>query len=351
MLINEILEKGELYNASDIHITTEEKLKYRVNGDLITDETLLIDREKMLVILSELKELTGMEMTDIDKKEIDFSFSFGHSRVRGNLFYANKLPAIALRLIPRTIKTIDEWGYPALFKEFCTPDKGLILVAGPTGSGKSTTLAAMLEFINRTRSVHIITIEGPVEYVFDPKHALIHQRELGADTNSFANGLKYALRQDPDVILVGEMRDPETMELAMTAAETGHLVFSTIHTNSAATTPERIVGVFPPHQQNQIAMQLANTLIAVIYQRLLKRKDKKGRIPIIEIMVVNQAIRNLIREKKFHQIESMMQAGAKLGMITFDDALLNAYKKGMIDLEQVKNYARDPIAISRRLMR
>lgn len=196
----------------------------------------------------------------------------------------------------------------------------------------------------------MITIEDPVEYVFKGKKALVHQRELGTDTISFYNGLKYAMREDPDVILVGEMRDAETMELAMTAAETGHLVFSTIHTNSAATTPERIVGVFPPHQQNQIAMQLANTLIAVIYQRLLKRRDKKGRIAVIEIMVVNQAIRNLIREQKFHQIDSMMQAGGKLGMVTFDDALLKAYRNGIVNKEQVKAFARDPQSISRRLI-
>ena len=347
MLIDEILGKGERMNASDVHLTARGNAIYRVDGELIQDK-VLTDDIIMKKILTELQELTGEKFEDSGKKEVDFSFGFGSSRVRGNFFYSNKLPVLALRLIPRTIRTLDDLGYPDLFKEFCKPDKGLILVAGPTGSGKSTTLAGMLEHVNRTRHVHLITIEDPVEYVFEQKNALIHQRELGPDTQSFYNGLKYALRQDPDVILVGEMRDSETMELAMTAAETGHLVFSTIHTNSAATTPERIVGVFPPHQQNQVSMQLANTLLAVIYQRLLRRRDGKGRIAVIEIMVVNQAIRNLIREQKFHQIESMMQAGIKFGMVTFDDALMEVFKKGIIDKDQLQAYARVANAMSRR---
>ncbi|HPB62824.1 MAG TPA: type IV pilus twitching motility protein PilT [Mesotoga sp.] len=347
MLIEELLGKGEKMNASDVHITCRGNVMYRVDGELVQD-VFLTDDIMMRKILSELQGLTNEKFEESGKKEIDFSFGFGSSRVRGNFFYSNKLPALALRLIPKTIRTLDDLGYPELFKEFCKPDKGLVLVAGPTGSGKSTTLAAMLENVNRTRHVHLITIEDPVEYVFEQKNALIHQRELGPDTQSFYNGLKYALRQDPDVILVGEMRDSETMELAMTAAETGHLVFSTIHTNSAATTPERIVGVFPPHQQNQISMQLANTLMAVVYQRLLKRRDGKGRVAVIEIMVVNQAIRNLIREQKFHQIESMMQAGVKFGMVTFDDALVEIFKKGIIDKDQLLSYARDAGSIARR---
>ncbi|MBO8166029.1 MAG: type IV pilus twitching motility protein PilT [Kosmotoga sp.] len=350
MQLNEILAKGENYGASDIHITPGQKVAFRIDGSLFNDNELRPSMENIIQLLRELEEKTGIELTDPVKKEVDFSFSFGESRVRGNLYFSDKLPILALRLIPKKIRTLDDLGYPPLFKEFCSPDKGLVLVAGPTGSGKSTTLAAMLEHINVNRPVHLITIEDPIEYVFESKLALVHQRELGQDTSSFSNGLKYALRQDPDVILVGEMRDAETMELAMTAAETGHLVFSTIHTNSAPTTPERIIGVFPPYQQNQIAMQLANSLLAVIYQRLLKHKSGKGRVPILEIMVVNQAIRNLIREKKFHQIESMMQAGGRFGMVTFDDALINAFKQGDISMEQVKNYARDPEAVTRRLI-
>lgn len=347
MLIDEILGKGEKMDASDIHITSRDYVVYRVDGELIQDK-VLTDDIIMKKILEELQEMAGEKFETAGKKEGDFSFGFGHSRIRGNFYYSNKLPVLALRLIPKTIRTLDDLGYPPLFKEFCKPDKGLVLVAGPTGSGKSTTLAAMIEHINRTKHVHLITIEDPVEYVFEQKNSLIHQRELGTDTQSFYNGLKYALRQDPDVILVGEMRDSETMELAMTAAETGHLVFSTIHTNSAATTPERVVGVFPPHQQNQIAMQLANTLTAVIYQRLLRRRDGKGRVAVLEIMVMNQAIRNLIREKKFHQIESMMQAGIKYGMVTFDDALMEVFKAGIIDKDQLQDYARDANAMARR---
>jgi len=350
MYIEKIVSKAEEMNASDIHLTMDQNIMYRVDGELVQDEELVIEKHVMEKLIDELQSMGKKQLKNVDEKEIDFSFGFGESRIRGNLYFSDKSPVVALRVIPREIMTIDDLGLPKLFKDFCEPDKGLVLVAGPTGSGKSTTLAAMLEYINVRRQVHMITIEDPVEYVFKGKKALVHQRELGTDTISFYNGLKYAMREDPDVILVGEMRDAETMELAMTAAETGHLVFSTIHTNSAATTPERIVGVFPPHQQNQIAMQLANTLIAVIYQRLLKRRDKKGRIAVIEIMVVNQAIRNLIREQKFHQIDSMMQAGGKLGMVTFDDALLKAYRNGIVNKEQVKAFARDPQSISRRLI-
>ncbi len=350
MYIEKIVSKGEEMDASDIHLTVDENIMYRVDGELIQDEDFVVEKQAMDKVIDELQSMSKRQLKNVDDKEIDFSFGFGESRIRGNLYFCDKSPVIALRIIPREIRTIDDLGLPKLFKEFCEPDKGLVLVAGPTGSGKSTTLAAMLEYINVRRQVHMMTIEDPVEYVFKGKKALVHQRELGGDTISFYNGLKYAMREDPDVILVGEMRDSETMELAMTAAETGHLVFSTIHTNSAATTPERVVGVFPPHQQNQISMQLANTLIAVIYQRLLKRNDGKGRIPVIEIMVVNQAIRNLIREQKFHQIDSMMQAGGKLGMVTFDDALLKVYRNGIVSREQVKAFARDPQSISRRLI-
>ncbi len=349
MFIEELVAEGERRNASDIHITSGNPVVYRIDGELAIQNDRLIDSADFNHIISELEELSSVSFKDGNRKEVDFAFSSGISRIRGNFFFSSKTPSFALRMIPRKIKGVEELALPELFKEFCTPDKGLVLVAGPTGSGKSTTLAALLEHINITRKVHLITIEDPVEYVFEPRNTLIHQRQLGRDTASFANGLKYSMRQDPDVILVGEMRDPETMELAMTAAETGHLVFSTIHTNSAATTPERVVGSFPPHHQNQIAMQLSSTLIAVIYQRLLRKKSGPGRIPILEIMILTQGIRNLIREQKFHQIESMMQAGGKQGMVTFDDALIRAFKQGQISETQVKDFSRDPNSISRRL--
>ncbi len=349
MIIEELVAEGEAKNVSDIHITSGSPVVYRIDGELIIQNNRIVDDDDFKKIEAELEELGSVSFKEGRIREVDFSFSSGISRIRGNFFYSSRTPAFALRLIPKTIKGIEQLGLPEMFKDFCTPDKGLVLVAGPTGSGKSTTLAALLEHINITRKVHMITIEDPVEYVFEPKNTLIHQRQLGRDTASFANGLKYSMRQDPDVILVGEMRDPETMELAMTAAETGHLVFSTIHTNSAATTPERIVGSFPPHQQNQIAMQLSNTLLAVIYQRLLRKKSGPGRMPILEIMLLTQGIRNLIREQKFHQIESMMQAGGKQGMVTFDDALIRVFKQGIISEEQVKDYSRDPNSISRRL--
>jgi len=200
MQLNEILAKGENYGASDIHITPGQKVAFRIDGSLFNDNELRPSMENIIQLLRELEEKTGIELTDPVKKEVDFSFSFGESRVRGNLYFSDKLPILALRLIPKKIRTLDDLGYPPLFKEFCSPDKGLVLVAGPTGSGKSTTLAAMLEHINVNRPVHLITIEDPIEYVFESKLALVHQRELGQDTSSFSNGLKYALRQDPDVI-------------------------------------------------------------------------------------------------------------------------------------------------------
>ncbi|MDK2950390.1 MAG: twitching motility protein PilT [Kosmotogales bacterium] len=348
-MLHEIMSRGAELDASDIHITLEKAVVYRINGDLAEENDAIISRDQMDTILDELEMISNTDLKKSNKFEVDFSFTFENFRVRGNYYFSDKKPVVALRLLPYTIRTIEDLDLPVAFKDLCGYDKGLVLVAGPTGSGKSTTLAAMLEYVNANRKVHLITLEDPVEYVFKQKKALIHQRELEQDTNSFSDGLKYALRQDPDVILVGEMRDTLTMEYTMTAAETGHLVFSTIHTNSAATTPERIIGSFPPHQQNQIAMQLSNTLVAIIYQRLLKRMDKPGRKAVIEVLIATSGIKNLIRDKKFHQIESMMQTGGRFGMVAFDDALIKEYKDGIINEDQLKNFARDPASISRRM--
>ena len=249
--------------ASDVHLSVGIPPVYRIHGELAIQEDLGIVSEKDLTMSVEsLFSKLGI-LEHQDRKEIDFAFSVGEKiRVRGNYYFERKKPAVALRLITRDIRTFSELGLPEVLKNFTMKNSGLILVAGPTGSGKSTTLAAMIDYVNENRPCHIITIEDPIEYLFTNKKAVIHQRELESDTHSFADGLKYALRQDPDVILVGEMRDLPTMSLALTAAETGHLVFSTIHTNSAASAPERIIDVFPAHQQKQIALRLPNTVVA-----------------------------------------------------------------------------------------
>ncbi|MBT1247452.1 MULTISPECIES: type IV pilus twitching motility protein PilT [unclassified Thermosipho (in: thermotogales)] len=344
--LDEVILKAKELRASDVHITSGLPIMARVDGKLISLKTFPIPTAE------EIKNTVDNIFLDlgikINKKEIDFSFSMHDLRIRANFYFERKNPTLALRLITKKIRTIDELGLPEILKDFSEKDHGLVLVAGPTGSGKSTTLAAMVEHINTRYAYHIITIEDPVEYVFESKRSLIHQREVGTDTESFTNGLKYALRQDPDVILVGEMRDLETISLALTAAETGHLVFATIHTNSAAAAPERIIDVFPAHQQKQIALQLANTLIATVFQRLVPKKDF-GVVAIDEIMIATPAIKNLIRENKLHQIEGIMQTSQKQGNILFDDALIQAFLKGLITKETVFENARNVEEVSKKL--
>ncbi|ABR31243.1 twitching motility protein [Thermosipho melanesiensis] len=344
--LEEIILRGKKLRASDIHITSDFPIMVRVDGNLVSLKDFPIPTEQ------DIKNTVEQLFSDLGishgKKEIDFSFSMHDLRIRANYYFERKKPTLALRLITKKIRTIDELGLPQILKEFAEKDHGLILVAGPTGSGKSTTLAAMVEHINSRFASHIITIEDPIEYVFESKRSLIHQREVGTDTESFYNGLKYALRQDPDVILVGEMRDLETISLTLTAAETGHLVFATIHTNSAAAAPERIIDVFPAYQQKQIALQLANTLIAVIFQRLVPKKDF-GVLAIDEIMIATSAIKNLIRENKLHQIEGIMQTSQKQGNILFDDALINAYLNGYITKETVFENARNVEEVSKKI--
>ncbi len=337
--IGEVIGKAKSMRASDIHISVGLPPVVRVDGYLIKMDGYKPltphDIEEAIDILLAENEL---KKTD---REQDFSFTYEDARIRANLYYERGNPALALRIITKKIRTVDELGLPEILKDFCERDTGLVLVTGPTGSGKSTTLAAMIEFINTKYAYHIITIEDPIEYVFENKQSVIHQRELGKDTDSFADGLKYALRQDPDIILVGEMRDLETIALALTSAETGHLVFATLHTNSAATAPERIVDVFPAHQQKQISLQLANSLIGVVYQRLVPKKGQ-GVYPVVEVLVATTGIKNLIREGKVHQIEGLMQAGQKQGNILFDDALVKAYLDGVITKEALLDFCRIP---------
>jgi twitching motility protein PilT len=274
-------------------------------------------------------------------KELDFSFAFGDlGRFRVNAFHERGNLAAALRLIPSRIRTIDEVGLPQVMNKFTEYPRGLVLGTGPTGSGKSTTLAAMIDKINEERAVHIITIEDPIEYTHVNKQGVVVQREVHYDTYSFATSLRSTLRQDPDVVLIGEMRDLETIAAAITIAETGHLVFATLHTNSASQSVDRMVDVFPPHQQQQIRVQLASMIQGVCAQRLVPAIGG-GRLPVAEVMVANSAVRNIIREGKTHQLESVIQTGGDQGMQSMDKTLVNMIKSGKITYEEAKNYALD----------
>jgi twitching motility protein PilT len=280
-------------------------------------------------------------------KEIDFAIDLkGIARYRINAFYQSKGEAIVFRTIPTKIMSLEELGLPEILADLTKKTKGLILVTGPTGSGKSTTLAAMIDYINQNKKLHILTIEDPIEFVYDPKLCLINQRELGTNTHSFANALRSALREDPDVILVGEMRDLETISLAMTAAETGHLVLGTLHTSSAAKTIDRIIDVFPHAQQNQVRAMFSESILAVVTQNLLKTMDGKGRVAAIEIIIGTPAVRNLIREGKISQIPGMMQTGKKFGMQTMDATLVDLYKQGIVSQETIIPYLTNPSALT-----
>jgi len=273
---------------------------------------------------------------------VDFSYSLpGLKRFRVNAYRQRNTYSVALRLVNSDIPSFSELGLPPVVKELAQKNSGLILVTGPTGSGKSTTLASMVDSINQTKDRHIITLEDPIEYLFRHNKSVIEQREIGIDTISFANALRASLREDPDVILVGEMRDYETISIALTAAETGHLVFSTLHTIGVVNTVDRIIDVFPAHQQQQIRIQLAMTLQGVISQQLLTRADQRGRVAAVEVMVANAAVRNIIREGKGHMLINTIQTSAKLGMRTMDDALCALNKQGLITEEDVLEHCVD----------
>ncbi|MFA6959111.1 MAG: type IV pilus twitching motility protein PilT [Thermoanaerobaculia bacterium] len=338
-LLKTMVERG----GSDLHITTNSAPQIRVDGKLAP-----LDMPPLTA--PETKQLAYSVLTDAQKHrfeenlELDLSFGIkGLARFRGNIFNQRGAVAAVYRQIPYEILGFKELGLPAVVEEICKKPRGLVLVTGPTGSGKSTTLAAMIDKINKERHEHIITIEDPVEFLHSHKACVVNQRELHADTHSFANALKSALRQDPDVVLIGEMRDLETIESALRIAETGHLTFGTLHTNSAAQTINRIVDVFPAHQQPQIRAQLSFVLEGILCQSLLPRANGKGRAMAMEILVPNSAIRNLIREDKVHQIYSMMQTGqAKYGMQTFNQSLATLYFKKAITLDTAIGRSSNP---------
>ena len=348
--IEPMLEEVIKQNASDLHIQVGEPPMLRVDGSLraITDapELSADDLEALIfsILDDEQKEIL------LKDKEVDLSFAYGDfGRFRVNAFHERGTLAAALRLIPVQIRTLEELKMPKVLQDFTKFPRGLVLVTGPTGSGKSTTLAAMLDAINTDRACHILTIEDPIEYAHHSKKSIVQQREIHYDTYSFGAALRSSLRQDPDVVLIGEMRDLETIAAAVTIAETGHLVLATLHTNSAAQSIDRMVDVFPPHQQQQIRVQLSGILMGICAQRLVPSIGG-GRVVAAETLVVTGAVRNIIREGKTHQIDAVIQTGADLGMQSMDRHLAQLIEAGTISYDEAKNFAADPAELDR-LMR
>jgi len=338
-LLQEMIDR----KASDLHITVGERAKLRIDGDLQDSafDRVLTPKDTLTLAYSILTEHQKKRFETDD--ELDFSFGVQNlSRFRGNCYKQRGCVAMALRQIPYEIKSLEELGLPPAISKLADRPRGLVLVTGPTGSGKSTTLAAMLDKVNRERKGHIITVEDPIEFIHQHKGCTVNQREVGADTKTFASALKYALRQDPDVILIGEMRDLETISAALTIAETGHLAFATLHTNSAAEAINRIIDAFPSHQQSQIRAQLAFVLEGVVTQTLIPKVNGKGRVCATEIMLCTPAIRALIRDEKIHQIYSLMQAGKKHGMQTMNDSLSQLYMQRLISVEEAIKRSHDP---------
>lgn len=341
--LQELLRVMIELQGSDLHISAGSPPRIRVHGRLGPQGTTLLNGV-------DTKQLCYSILTDTqkhkfeDENELDFSFGIkGLSRFRGNLFIQRGTVAGVFRTIPFKIKTFQELGLPPIMEDLCKKPRGLVLVTGPTGSGKSTTLASMIDKMNSERAEHIITIEDPIEYLHMSKLALVNQREVGYDTHAFKKALKYVLRQDPDVVLLGELRDMETIETALTIAETGHLCFATLHTNSCVQTVNRIVDVFPAYQQPQVRVQLSFVLEGVISQLLIPRADGKGRVLSLEIMIPNAAIRNLIREDKIHQLYSQMQVGqTKFGMQTMNQSLLNLFSRRLISMEEAIGRSQEP---------
>ncbi len=329
MDITQLLTFGVQQGASDCHLSSGEPPMLRIHGELKKLDHPTLSKDDVHNMVFDMMNDNQRRVFQ-ETRECDFSFEMGEiARFRVNVFMQRRGEAAVFRTIPTKILALEQLGMPPILRELCDKEKGLILVTGPTGSGKSTTLAAMIDYLNDTFEGHILTIEDPIEFVHKSKKCLVSQREMGPHTLSFANALKAALREDPDIILVGEMRDLDTIQLALTAAETGHLVFGTLHTSSAPKTVDRIIDVFPPNQQAQIRAQFSESIEGVITQTLLKKKSG-GRAAALEIMVGTNAVRNLIREAKLHQIPGIMQASKKDGMQTMDMALVDLVTKGLV---------------------
>ena len=339
VLLEEMIER----DASDLHITAGEKPKMRIDGEIQNSrlEFVMSPKDTMQLAYSVLTENQKKKFELED--ELDFSFGIQNlARFRGNCFKQRGCVSMVIRQIPFTIKTFDDLKLPDVIRKMAERPRGLVLVTGPTGSGKSTTLAAMIDKINKERKGHIITVEDPIEFIHRHQGCIVNQREVGSDTKSFQASLKYALRQDPDVILIGELRDLDTIQAALTIAETGHLAFATLHTNSAAEAINRIIDVFPAHQQSQVRAQLAFVLEGVVTQSLLPKAKGRGRAMAAEILVVTPAVRALIRDDKIHQIYSTMQSGKKFGMQTMNDALYNLFMSRDVTEEECLRVSHDP---------
>ncbi|MBI3627434.1 MAG: type IV pilus twitching motility protein PilT [Candidatus Sungbacteria bacterium] len=341
-LLGELLTMVVKENASDLHISVGRHPTIRIDGGLVP----LLKKDIITPEIAEglTKALTTPEQQTIiqAEREVDFSYDFdGKARFRVNVFHQKGFPGAALRLIPAKVRTLEELNIPPMIGDFTRRPQGFFLVVGPTGHGKTTTLAAMVDLINHTRNDHIITIEDPIEYVFTSDVAIVDQREVGFDTPSFQRGLRSMFREDVDVAMIGEMRDPETISTAVTAAETGHLIFSTLHTNNAAQTIDRIIDSFAAYQQPQIRAQLSSTLIGIISQRLIPRVNG-GLIPAVEIMVANPAVRNLIRENKIHEIDLVIETSSDEGMLSLNRALVELVRKGEITIENAVAYSTNP---------
>jgi twitching motility protein PilT len=342
LTIHDLLRFTVEQNASDLHLSVGTVPMIRVHGRLRKLNLPVLTEEDMISLVHSVLSQEQWERFE-QQKEIDFSQKLGGiARFRVNIFDQINGLGAAFRVIPAEIRSFEELGLPEVLKDLALQDRGLVLITGPTGSGKTTTLATMIDWINEYKELHIITIEDPVEYFHQSRNCLINQRELGANTHSFANALRAALREDPDVILVGEMRDLETISLALTAAETGHLVLATLHTSSASKTIDRVIDIFPASQKTQVRSMLAESLEAVVAQKLLPQKDGLGRSVACEVMVATTAIRNLIREDKIYQIPSVIQAGGKAGMQSLDQDLLRLLHQGLIDRETAAHVAENP---------
>jgi twitching motility protein PilT len=326
-LLDVVLERG----ASDLHLTVGAPPTIRLHGDLerLGQYPMMTPRALQGMIYAILPQKMRERLEQ--ELELDMSYALpGRARFRVNVYFQRDSLGAAFRLIPYEIRKVEELGLPGVVGDLARFPRGFVVVTGPTGSGKSTTLAGMVDIVNRERAAHIMTVEDPIEFLHRHDRCIVNQREVGADTHSFSQALKHVLRQDPDVILVGEMRDLETIATAITAAETGHLVFATLHTQDAPQTIDRIIDVFPPHQQQQVRVQLATTLQGVVTQQLLQTADGRGRAVAVEVLICTPAVRNLIREGKVHQIYSIMQAGGRFGMQTMDQSLANLVRSGMI---------------------
>jgi len=343
--INELLVRVMDMGGSDLHITVGRPPTVRLNGKLVPlDAPVLQAADSKELLFAIMRQ----EQREILERNWEFDFAHavpGKARFRVNAYYQRGSMGAAFRLIPTDIMGFAELGLPAVTEGLAGKPRGFVLVTGPTGSGKSTTLASIIDFINTHRSVNIITVEDPIEYLHHHKQSIVNQREVGSDTKTFGHALKYVLRQDPDVILIGEMRDLETIAAALTAAETGHLVFATLHTQDSAQTIDRIIDVFPPHQQQQVRIQLSSSLQGIISQQLLPTIDGRARVLATEVLIPTPAIRHLIREAKTHQLSTAMQTGRQHGMCTMDESLADLYKRGLISYDTALGQSVDPAVV------